>query len=318
LLSSGILGAAENPDEWLDQMAAAVVSLNYQGMLVYMRPGQAETFAVYHRVAGSDVTERVVAMDGDGAEIIRTVDEVICIFPAQQKVVVDKRKGTDAKQNPLTASLPEYTPSVAENYDLTLEAGHRVVGRDAVVVSISPHDGFRYGYRIWLDEQTAMPLKTQLLGEDDSMPVEELFFTSLQLTDVLPKDMMQPGFDTSNFTWVRHGKPDGQIAAQDAEINWRATQLPAGFMKTDAKLEYMAHADYPRMHLVFSDGLASVSVFVDVGVAASEQAEGLTMLGAAHAYSVMVGGQLVTAMGEVPAQTVRQIALSLEPVAKGQ
>lgn len=304
--------AADSPRALLANMAEAVESLNYQGTLVYMRPGKAETFQVFHRVKDGVATERVVAMDGDGAEISRTLDEVICIFPALKKVVVDKRSENTGKQNPLRANLPEYDPSIDAHYQLEIERDVRVAGRSALIVSIRPQDKYRYEHRIWLDEQTAMPLKTQLIGHADKMPVEELFFTSVLLPDLVAEELVRPSLNTEGYTWVRHGGHIQPSSSQVKQTSWVATKLPAGFMLTATTLEYMAQSEEPRIHLVYSDGLASVSVFVDVGVAASEQVDGLTTMGAANAYSVMVDGLLVTAMGEVPAQTVHQIATSMQ------
>jgi len=304
--------AADNPRAWLGKMAEAVESLNYQGTLVYMRPGRAETFQVFHRVKDGVATERVVAMDGDGAEISRTLDEVICIFPAQKKVVIDKRGASSGKQNPLRANLPDYDPSMDAHYQLGIERNVRVAGRSALIVSIRPHDKYRYEHRIWLDEQTAMPLKTQLIGHAGKMPVEELFFTSISLPDLVSEELVSPSLDTEGYTWIRNGGRPQHSSSPVDPISWVATKLPSGFMLTATTLEYMAQSEEPRIHLVYSDGLASVSVFVDVGVAASEQVEGLTTMGAANAYSKMVDGLLVTAMGEVPAQTVHQIAISMQ------
>jgi sigma-E factor negative regulatory protein RseB len=312
ILMSGQAFAADEAHVWLDKMADAVDSLNYHGTLVYMRPGQAETFNVFHRVADGRATERVVAMDGDGAEIIRTPEEIICIFPALKKIVVDKRVDVSRKQNPLRARLPDYDSSMDAYYDLTIERGMRLVGRAALIIYIKPKDEYRYQHRIWLDEQTAMPLKTQLIGSDADMPVEELFFTTVSLPVVVSAEMVQSSLDTEGYTLVRHGAHPHEHSAQAAETAWQATDMPGGFMLTASSLEYMEHSEVPRVHLVYSDGLASVSVFVDVGVAASEQAEGLTAMGAANAYSIMVDGLLVTAMGEVPAQTVHRIATAMQ------
>jgi len=304
--------AAGEPHAWLDRMAEAVEILNYQGTLVYMRPGKAETFRVFHRVVDGIATERLVAMDGDGAEIIRTPAEVMCIFPALQKVVVDKRGGKAAGQNPLSAKLPVYSSSMDAHYQLRLEPDVRLLGRSALVISIKPKDGFRYEHRIWLDEQTAMPLKTQLIGDDENMPVEELFFTTIALTDLVAAEMVSPSLNTEGYAWVRHEAHPQQESAPADQVEWMATNLPGGFMLTMTTLEYIEQLKEPRVHLVYSDGLASVSVFVDDGVPMSEQAEGLTTMGAANAYSLMVDGLLVTAVGEVPAQTVHQIAISMQ------
>ena len=158
--------AADDPHAWLDKMAEAVESLNYQGTLVYMRPGKAETFQLFHRVEGGVVTERVVAMDGDGAEISRTLDEVICIFPAEKKVVVDKRGGKSGKQNPLLENLPKYDPSMDAHYRLGIERDVRFVGRSALVISVRPQDKYRYEHSSLLIQPDAMLIAILILGPD--------------------------------------------------------------------------------------------------------------------------------------------------------
>jgi sigma-E factor negative regulatory protein RseB len=313
LLLLALPAAAADPQALLERMSMAVEGRDYHGTLVYMQPGMAETFHVYHRMDEGVSTERLVSLDGAGAEIIRTREEVICIFPAERRVVVDKRRIKQDSENPLRALLPGYSPALQTNYDLQLMPGSRMVGRPAITLSIEPRDEFRYGYRIWVDEASAMPLKIQLLDQDANMPVEELFFASIFLPEALSKELMRPAVETADFAWIRHGKSDSHITTKSGKIMWRVAKLPAGFMQTAATLEYMADNRIPRTHLVYSDGLASVSVFIDTAVAAAEQAEGLATMGAANAYTLMLDDQMITAMGEVPAQTVHLIATSVEP-----
>jgi len=310
LLSASL--QAQEPQRLLLDMASAIEKLNYKGTLVYLHSGQADTFRIVHRVEGSEATEKVVALNGDGVEIIWTPDEVICVFPGQRKVLVDKRSGSKRQLSPLRANLPKYTPSIAANYALRLIGEDRVANRPALQLAIDPVDGYRYGYRLWLDSVSSMPLKIELRDSATDTTIEELFFTSISLPDVLAEEQVQPTVDTNAFSWVRRGEADGQLSTQLADIRWRAAELPAGFMEIAAKLEYLAESSGPRTHLVYSDGLASVSVFVDAGVGASEQAEGHSAVGATNAYSLMVDEFLVTAMGEVPAQTVQLIATSME------
>ena len=125
-------------------------------------------------------------------------------------------------------------------------------------------------------------------------------------------EKVRAALNTEGYTLIRNGAHPHQHSEPAGQIAWAATNLPDGFMRTAATLEYMEKSEEPRVHLVYSDGLASVSVFVDVGVGAAEQVEGLTTMGAANAYSMMVEGRLVTAVGEVPAQTVHQIATSMQ------
>ncbi|MGI9290076.1 MAG: MucB/RseB C-terminal domain-containing protein [Gammaproteobacteria bacterium] len=297
--------------EMLMKMQQAVSGINYYGTLVHMSPGRAELFRVYHRVAGQSSTERIVWMDGAGAEIIRNDDEVICIFPNKQSMVVEKREDKSIQQSPLRQSLPTYTDQLIEYYSIRMDGMDRIAERAASIIVIDPRDQYRYGYRLWLDKETAMPLKTQLVHEDIKMPLEEIRFTSISMPDSIPPEDVAPAIDTSSFAVIRHPKPPERKDENSGEIRWRADDAPAGFNLTMKRYEYMEGASKPRVHLVYSDGLASVSVFMDADVTESEKGGGLTVMGASNAYSVMKNGYMVTAMGEVPEQTVRQIALSM-------
>lgn len=302
-----------DPRAWLNRMDQAVEFLNYEGTLVHMRPGHSATFRIYHRVENGVVTERLVAMDGAGAEIIRNQDEVTCILPEQNSVVVEKRREKDSSQSPLRASLPDYSEEMEDYYELELMPAERIAGHSTRVVVIRPKDRFRYGYRLWLDEETAMPLKSQLRSEENDEPVEEILFTEIVLPESIPEESVQPSLPTDAYTWVKAS----DIREQDlpeAERRWRARDLPPGFRLTSNHVEFIGDSEIPRIHMVYMDGLVSVSVFVDAGVAASEQAEGFSEMGAANAYSRAIKGHLVTAVGQVPGRTVEAIALSIEPL----
>jgi len=310
---------AQSPEEWLGRMGEAVEYLNYEGTFVYMTPGNAETFKVYHRVDGDEVTERIVALDGAGAEIIRNARELICIFPGRQSVVVESRSGKGVKGNPLQSGLPLISGDLNDYYELVMQQADRVLGRAAEVIAVRPRDGYRYGYRLWLDRETGMPLKSQLIGDDVEMPLEEIRFTAIELPALVASAAVQTQLDTSGYSWVRqndqspsHENPQDSVSKMG---RWVAEALPAGFMLEMEEFEYIDQTVAPRIHHVYTDGLATVSVFVDPGVAASEQAEGLAMMGSANAYSLMKDGMLVTAMGEVPPLTVEKIAASMAPVA---
>ena len=316
-LALAIGGArAQSPEEWLASMAEAVEYRNYMGTFLYMTPGSAETFQVFHRNANGNVVERIVALDGAGAEIIRNSRELICIFPRQRSVVVESRTATAAKGNPLKANLPSISGDLGAYYQLEVAGRDRIAGRKAEVVEVSPRDGFRYGYRLWVDHESRMPLKSQLIGDNSVMPLEEIRFTAIRLPDQVPTSAVQTALDTSGFTWVRQSERRRASRSDDMPPRlrrWVATELPEGFMLTRDTVEYTDMSNAPRVHHVYSDGLATVSVFIDAAVAASEQAEGLSMMGAANAYSLLKEGMLVTAMGEVPPRTVEKFAVAMEP-----
>ncbi|MEC9374744.1 MAG: MucB/RseB C-terminal domain-containing protein [Pseudomonadota bacterium] len=293
------------------RMDQAIAFNNYQGRMIYIRRNHVGAFQIYHRGQGGDIQERLIQMDGEGGEVIRRKNQVIHIFPKKRSVIVEKLSSRSRPKGPLASKVPRYNPSMASSYRLFLTGTERIAGRKTMRIQIKPKDFYRYGYHLWLDEKTALPLKSQLIDSKRSSPIEELRFTSIILGDSISNDNLTGDLESSDYSWINSSSSKIIGRSAPAEINWLVADLPPGFVITGAHLEYINSSKDPRMHLVYSDSIASVSVFVDIGVAASEQIQGLSKMGAANAYSLMLDGWLVTAMGEVPAETVKKIAVSV-------
>jgi sigma-E factor negative regulatory protein RseB len=162
-----------------------------------------------------------------------------------------------------------------------------------------------------MDRATAMPLKTELVDESGRM-MEQIRFTSIRLPDRIPESAVRPTVAADAFAWQRSdARPDPAASVQDGE--WQAAELPPGFALLARRAKVAPDSPAGLRHLVYGDGLASVSVFIEMAVAASEQAEGVSRIGAANAYTTIVVGHMVTAVGEVPVRTVQMIASSLRP-----
>ena len=310
LLPVLVVAMSNDPRHWINRMHIAVDSTNYHGTLVRLRQSssatadaQSETFRIYHRAVDGEVSERLVGMDGDGFEVIRSNSETICVFPERRSVVVEPR--ANSSKSPLAAGLPAYSETMEGHYTFAVIADERIAGRKAKVLQIAAADEYRYGYRIWLDTKTAMPLKSQLRSSNGQSLLEEVMFAEITLQAEVDPLMVVSAYDISKFDRVM--PQANKVVERSAEdISWAAVKLPPGFVLTAVHHETMPDAAEPRLHLVYTDGLASVSVFIDS--AEPDQYEGAEVMGATHAFTVMVGGQVVTAIGQVPAETARQIA----------
>jgi len=184
----------------------------------------------------------------------------------------------------------------------------RVSGRDARVIAVTPMDQMRYGYRVWIDEATAMPLKTQLRSGQGQV-LEQIVFTDLRLPAHIAKGELEPAVDARNYRWVQH--LDDPVESHGLSVSWEPSALPPGFRMTVSAWQVL-HSG-PVEHLVFSDGLAAVSVFVEIGRGqrAEQVSDDAATIGSSSAYSTVVQGYRVTAVGEVPPDTVRAIAQSI-------
>ncbi len=304
-----LVALAQTPQDWLARMSEAVELLNYEGTFIHMHDGSVESLYIIHRNDAGKISERIVSMDGAGREIIRHEDEVTCILPDQRSVLIEQRK--DA--SPLLSALPNYSDRLERHYVVALFRRGRVAGRMTQIVSIKPRDSFRYGYRLWLDEATAMPLKSQLKNDRNEI-VEQILFTSIAMPETIPQSAIEPTIDTQGFTWYR---PPASAQSQDPAVAaWRAAQVPSGFELSAATVRVMAGSEYPVEHLVYSDGLAAVSVFIEDPKTRTEPMTGFARMGSANAFSVRLSGRQVTAVGEVPRRTVESIATSLTRISE--
>jgi len=304
LVLAGSAYAGEAARVWLDRMNTALEELNYVGTFVHLHGGKAETKHVAHRYSDGKVYERIVSLDGVGREIIRLDENVRCILPDRRIVLLED--GPDS--SPLVSALPGYSRTLEAHYHLKTFSTDRVADRQAQVVGIFPRDDFRFGYLLWLDVETAMPLRFRLWGEDKQV-VEEILFTSIEYPESIADAAFAPSVTTEGFAELSSQEPASEIVPG---IAWHVSNLPDGFELTASTRKSMADSPYPVDHLVYSDGLATVSVFIEDSAAQTDVVEGFSTAGSANAFSVRLDDRRVTAIGEVPRKTVESIANSLQ------
>src|ERR1700687_2451771 len=105
-----------------------------------------------------------------------------------------------------------------------------------------------------------MPLKTQLCDSRGQV-IEQIFFARLDMPENIPDSDLVPAVHTEGMRWVRQGP--SHDSASPALSAYRASELPPGFRLTVSGAQTLGGATVPATHLVYSDGLATVSVFVE-------------------------------------------------------
>jgi sigma-E factor negative regulatory protein RseB len=309
---------ADDPRDWLEKMNKALATRNYDGTFFHLSGGRIETMRIVHRFRSGRVTERLQSLDGSGREFVRANNELTCYLPDQHTVLVEPRQD----HGPFLGSLPQFGASVNDFYRIEALPATHVLGRPVRVIAVNPKDQFRFGYRLWLDEKTAMPLKTQLCDPRGQV-IEQIFFARLDMPESIPDSDLAPTVRTDGMRWVRQGPATS--AAPAALAAYGASELPPGFRLTASGAQTLGNAAAPASHFVYSDGLATVSLFIEAqhdpsaGAAAPADAaspeppmQGLARVGSGYAFSTVVQGHQVTALGEVPAQTVEFIAHSVK------
>ena len=176
LVLLGGQAAAQEARDWLERMSRAVEDLNYRGTFVHVLDGTAEQLQIVHRNADGQSGERILSLLGAGREIVRQGDRVQGIFPDRRIVSFETRSDVSA----LVSALPSTTAELEPHYEIKLGGVARVAERPVQVLEIKPRDEFRYGYMLWLDRETAMPLQSQLIDEQGQV-VEQILFTDIEI-----------------------------------------------------------------------------------------------------------------------------------------
>jgi sigma-E factor negative regulatory protein RseB len=311
--SAAALGA-DTPQTWLDRMNAALTTRNYEGVFSHWQNGTVETLRIVHRVTDGTVTERLESLDGSGRQIVRDGAELTCYLPDQRTVLVEK-----APPTLMPAGLPKFEPTMADFYQLGLEGTMRQMGQKAELVTVTPRDMYRYGYRLWIQRASGMPLKTQLLDADGRI-IEEVVFSSLSLPHHIADDEFKPQLSTTGYRWLRDdGVPP--VVTADTTGLWNNAPLPPGFHLAAQTAQMMPGVAVPVTHLVYSDGVATVSVFIQTLVfhdAPTQVATGTAQVGSSSAFTSVRSGHKYVALGEVPPATVRLIIEGLMHESAGQ
>jgi sigma-E factor negative regulatory protein RseB len=211
----------------------------------------------------------------------------------------------------LLGALPTPGARLEAFYELAAHKGKKLLGRNVQVVDIRARDGFRYGYRLWLDEETAMPLRSVVI-DGSGRPIEQILFTRLEVRDTIPDREIEPTVDATGFQWIRTGR---RLASQQSpDAAWHPLRIPPGFRLVASRLQLMPGSPVPAHHLIFSDGMAAISIFIEPGPATGPAPAESSSMGSANSYSTSIQGHVVTAVGEVPPETVRDVANSVVPL----
>ncbi len=287
----------------LTRMSEATRALSYHGTFVSIRGPRVAMMRIVHRSDESGERERLISLMGSAKEVIRRNDEVTCIFPRDRAIMVDKRPPRQI----LGGMLSQPVETLAAYYDFAVLGGDRMAGRPASVLSIEPKSPDRFGYRVWVDSESNLLLKSEVLDGGGEV-VEQLLFTELKLRSNIPEDWLKPGISGQGYSWYTSAKRTGP---NPGARQWQPRWLPAGFIVQKDRARTLGEGNEPAEHAVYSDGLASVSVFLEKPAEAAGRDEGYSSMGALNSYSTWTDGYQVTVLGEVPAITVRQIAASV-------
>lgn len=320
--------APRTPADWLHAMDHAFRNLSYDGVFEYSIASHSQiriqnrrgnrgfdvtaevarditvaSFRIVHMVIDGVEHERIAHRGGRRREILRTGGQVSYVLPA------------DDESFPQAADLPTgpyprrfmRSENLSEHYRFGLSGRDTVIGRPAVCLEVHPLDDNRYGFLLWLDVETGLLLRSEL-RDAKGRYLERVEFLSLKVGDSVSADALQPeilGVPAQPATEVGEAPAPPSIP-----VSWKIGWVPAGFRITDAH----PHEANRGVHVMFSDGLATFSVFIEAAPRSAAggvfSRNGATVL-LSHDLAGELGDYLVTVVGEVPPETAHRVAESV-------
>ncbi|WP_051236636.1 MucB/RseB C-terminal domain-containing protein [Ottowia thiooxydans] len=295
--------------EWLVRLQQASRVPSYAGtFVVSSSSGALSSARIWHICEGDTQIERVESLTGVPRLTYRRNDSVVTFFP-QARVMQNERRESNGAFPSLLNSSEEF--DTAEYYNARQHGQGRVAGFDADIVHLVPRDDMRFGYRIWSEKSTGLVVKMQTLGSDGRV-LEQVAFSELQLEAPVRIDKLkQMMAQTDGYRLEKSDKVKTTAAAE----GWQLKSPVAGFRGQNCYRKPPSSSSQ-MVQWIFSDGLATVSLFMEPFSRERHVREGQSSMGATHTLTKRLvdkaGDWWVTAVGEVPTITLKAFTDSLE------
>lgn len=299
--AENITSTASANDLWLmiQKAAFAARELNYKGTFLYQNGNQSNSVQITHmNNSGREFTRNVILNTDKPREVFSEGSDIVIFQPQKNKIVIEKRRG----QNLFPAILPVKLDSLKASYKLRLVGSDNIAGRNAQVVELVPNDAYRYNYKVWLDTEYGLLLKMALLN-DKNQTLEQVIFQELNMLNTHDLNWFQPKIDVSKSYIM-----EDVALLNRVSTNWIVAELPPGYVKVDHIERASKGKRSPVNQMIFSDGLASVSLFIEPLSKGIRPKIGHMIVGSTNICAHVIDGYQITVVGEVPAATVQQIA----------
>jgi len=305
--------ADQSPAAWLARMNSAFAELDYDGVFSFYTGDNLASLRVVHKLENGVERERLVHLNGAPREIVRHGDTVLCILQPGDRLVA---MGGSIPAGPFARAFIRNFGVVSSHYNLSMKGEDRVAQRQTVRMMVDPKDEHRYGYRLWLDKDTGLLLKSELIDTKRNKALEIFQFNQLAMGADVSSKALDP--EQPQGSVVDHLKVAEKSTEKPEASNWHAAWLPDGFEMAASDLRHAPATKQDVSALIYSDGLAAISVFVETMPAASVGADSnmISRNGATVSVTEAVMGpndakHLVTVVGEVPVTTASAVAKSI-------
>lgn len=305
-------GHKESAALWLKQMSVAFKKLSYRGVFVYQQGSGLETFTITRDASKGRSRERVIHLDGLPREMV--MSERGLTYAAAGKSVTSVKYGS---LMPMVGKFSDLFSEVYYEVRYASQRIDRIAGRKAVVIVITPVDRHRYGYHLWIDAQSSLLLKSVMFDVRGNI-IERLQFTQIDIDVKLSSEELA-AMNKSNVTSNQIVVDAGRSLEVGGNWGWEAGWIPNGFSVKSVTQRVPPVSEHKVDTVIYSDGIASFSVFVEPeksGVLNQESDRIGVMAAVSKVFRRENSYFHVTVVGDVPLGTVERVAVSIRPISK--
>lgn len=295
----------QDPVGWLNKMIKSGAEATFSGSYIHQYGNRMETSRVTHMLDETGEHEKLETLDGRPREIIRKNDDIICYIPDAKLIKLDRKRARR-----FFPALVSNVSDITENYSARLGDIDRVAGYDCQVIVLDPKDGFRFGHRFCAELNSGLLLRATMVSEKMEI-LEQFAFTQLVMGSHVNRDLLKPTWTDKKGGWQTDNSALQDSLAVDS--GWYVQSLPSGFKKILEVKRQMSGKPEPVIQQIYSDGLASVSVFIENAQPGEKPQAGLVQQGNYNLFIRSVPDQpfSVKVLGEVPRASLQQIGNSL-------
>jgi len=306
LLALPVLAFAASDDDWrlLQKVTDAGRQQSLSGTYLHQMNGMLETFHIVRAGGAGSVVERRVALDGLPREIVRNGENLTCYAPDKKSLVAAKISAMRL----FPALMSDDVADVAQSYTLHRQGSDRVAQRDCNWIELKPHDQLRYTERICADQNSFLPLKMMTLTPQNEV-VEQYTFTDVGLAAVHDKTQLRPQFKLSS----QLRGPAVAVTSGGGDTHFEVSGMLPGFrlIRSVQRSPLLVAGGKPVRHMVFSDGLVMLSVFIEPLPSDAPASRSMNLHGAINMATMAQGDQLLTLVGDLPESTLSSLARTI-------
>ena len=291
---------------WFDRMSQAISQRDYQGTYVILDDKKLFSYYLQHSNKNDTAIERIVQLDEDGIEVISTASSVTQYIPHNS----EHQSTHIIKPSPFSIFNNLSSEQLTQSYSLQLMPKERICGYQAVVIQLTS-DKWRNRYKIWIDQQSALPLKVSVLDDFNNV-IKEFRYVNLDIKKegeyiIVPNNKnISQSHSMIKRTKVIPTKSHSHQDIPASPVTWK----PENFHLVSSGLIDSTQENY--LNYTYSDGLNTFSLLVSDLPVKHFSEESSTTVGATNILISNKDQKLISILGEVPIQTLKKIAKSAE------